>query len=313
MKIVIVGGGAIGKLFGSFLWKEEHEVTLIDIDLDVVGVLQDQGIGLMDQHEGDPSVITSVPVQALSNGSQIESCDLVLILVKSTATLPAIKSVTHLITDESPVLCMQTGLGNLETIKTVVPERNILVGLTFMSGTSMGGSKVRPGILGKTYIGELNGNFTPRLEKICKTFIDCGIKTQMAHRIVGRLWSKVIIYSAINPVSAILKVPNGRLTAKMESVTLMKRLVDEGRKVAEACSVDLVYPDLYELLFDVCRKSTNNLSSMLQDILNEHPTEIDAQNGALCRYAEDCGVPVPTHHTIVQLIKLLEQRRPGLG
>ncbi len=312
MKIVIVGGGAIGKLFASFLWKGEHEVTLIDIDLDVVGVLRDQGIGLMDQHEGDPSVITSVPVQALSNGAQIDSCDLVIILVKSTATLPAIKSVAHLITDESPVLCMQTGLGNLETIKTVIAERNILVGLTFMSGTSMGGSKVRPGMLGKTYIGELNGIFTPRLEKICKTFIDCGIKTQMAHRIVGRLWSKVIVYSAINPVSAILKVPNGKLTAKMESVTLMKRLIDEGRKVAEACSVDLVYPDLYELLFDVCRKSTNNLSSMLQDVLNERPTEIDAQNGALCRYAEDHGVAVPTHHTVVQLIKLLEQWRPGL-
>ncbi len=52
---------------------------------------------------------------------------------------------------------------------------------------------------------------------------------------------------------------------------------------------------------------------MLQDILNEIPTEIDAQNGAICRFAEENGVKVPTHQTMVQLIKLLECWKPGIG
>jgi 2-dehydropantoate 2-reductase len=82
--------------------------------------------------------------------------------------------------------------------------------------------------------------------------------------------------------------------------------------VADSCSIELVYPDLYELLFDACEKSSNNLSSMLQDILNELPTEIDAQNGAICRYAEEHGVNVPTHQTMVELIKLLECWKPGV-
>ena len=58
-----------------------------------------------------------------------------------------------------------------------------------------------------------------RLEKIVNLFKDCGIVTQMVHRILGRLWCKVIIYSAINPLSAILKVPNGCLTTRPESIT----------------------------------------------------------------------------------------------
>jgi 2-dehydropantoate 2-reductase len=134
----------------------------------------------------------------------------------------------------------------------------------------------------------------------------------MVKRIIGRLWCKVITYSAINPVSAILQVPNGSLTSKMESITLMKRLLDEGRAVANSCSIELVYPDLYELLFDACEKSSNNLSSMLQDILNEVPTEIEAQNGAICRYAEEHGVSVPTQQTMVELIRLLECWKPGV-
>lgn len=134
--------------------------------------------------------------------------------------------------------------------------------------------------------------------------------SQMVHRVVGRLWCKVIVYSAINPVSAILRVPNGKLLSKMESVTLMKKLLDEGREVAEACAIDLVYPDLYELLFDACSHSANNLSSMLQDLINERPTEIDAQNGAICTLGEKNGVATPTQHTIVQILKLLEHWQP---
>jgi 2-dehydropantoate 2-reductase len=312
MKIVIVGGGAIGRLFGSFLGKGGNEVNLIDIDQEVIGAIQGEGIGLMAQDEEDRDIIVSIPVTALNNGSKVENCDLVLLLVKSQATQAAARSIAHLVSDSCPVISIQTGLGNLEAIKEVIPEKNILLGITFMSGTALGGARVRQGGIGTTYIGELNGDFTHRLEKISKVFTDCGIVTQMAHRILGRLWCKVIVYSAINPLSAILKVPNVCLTSREESISLMKTLLNEGKQVADACSIDLVCPNLYQLLYDTCQQSANNLSSMLQDILNERGTEIDAQNGAICRYAEMHGIHVPTHQTIVQLIKLLERWKPGL-
>lgn len=313
MKVVIVGGGAIGRLFGSFLVRGGNEITLIDIDHDTLGALQEKGIGLIGENKDDSDEETSFPVQALESGDALTTADLVLLLVKSQSTLAAVKDIAHLISESCPLLCMQTGLGNLETAREIVSEGNILLGITFMSATALSGARVRTGGLAKTYIGELDGTFSLRLEKICQTFNRCGIETQMVKRALGRLWCKVITYSAINPVSAILQVPNGSLTSKMESITLMKRLLDEGRAVANSHSIELVYPDLYELLFDACEKSSNNLSSMLQDILNEVPTEIDAQNGAICRYGAEKGVQVPTHHTMVQLIKLLECWNPGMG
>ena len=126
-------------------------------------------------------------------------------------------------------------------------------------------------------------------------------------RIIGRIWCKVIVYSAINPVSAILRVKNGMLLEKMESINLMKRLIDEGQMVADAHSIDLVYHDLYDLLFDACKRTSDNLSSMLQDILNNNRTEIDNLNVALCQYGEEKGINLPTHHTMVQIVKLLEK------
>jgi len=312
MRIVIVGGGAIGRLFGSFLVRGGNEVTLIDIDRKTLGALQKTGIGLVGDDTEHPDEAISFPVKALYSADSLSKADLVLLLVKSQATLSAVKNVAHLINESCPLLCLQTGLGNLEVAREIVPEQNILLGITFMSGTALSDAKVRTGGLAKTYIGELDGTFSMRLENINQTFNRCGIETQMVKRIIGRLWCKVITYAAINPVSATLQVPNGSLTSKMESITLMKRLLDEGRAVANAHSIELVYPDLYELLFDTCEKSSNNLSSMLQDILNELPTEIDAQNGAICRYAEEKGIQVPTHRTMVELIKLLECWKPGV-
>ena len=166
MKIVIVGGGAIGRLFGSFLGKGGHEVSLIDVNQDIVGAMQGEGIGLMAQDEQDRDIIISVPVNALHNGSKVEGADLVLILVKSQATLAAAQSVAHLVNEACPVLCIQAGLGNLESVQKVIPPQHILLGLTFMSGTALGDSRVRQGGIGTTYIGELNGAFTPRL-KVC--------------------------------------------------------------------------------------------------------------------------------------------------
>jgi len=312
MKIVIVGSGAIGRLFGAFLAKGGHEIILVDVDQEVVDAINRSGIGLMELGESNPDNVNELSVQAVSAPSTISDCDLVLLTVKSHSTLTAAKSVLHLISESSPILTLQTGLGNIEILEKLVPPQHIIAAFTSMSATALGNSRVRHGGAGKTYLGELNGDISTRLEKVYKTFNNCGLMSQMVHRIIGRLWCKVIVYSAINPVSSILKIANGNLLSKMESVTLMKRLLDEGKRVADASAIDLVYPDLYELLFDACKQSSNNLSSMLQDLLNERPTEIDAQNGAICRLAEEKGISTPTQHTMVQLIKLLERWKPGL-
>jgi 2-dehydropantoate 2-reductase len=313
MRIVIVGGGAIGRLFGSFLIRGGNEVTLIDIDHTTLGALREKGIGLLEGDGEHPDNAEIFPVQALHSAESITESDLVLLLVKSQATKAAVQDVAHLINDNCPLLCIQTGLGNLEIAREIVPEKNILLGITYMSGIALSDARVRKGSHATTFIGELDGSFSPRLEIVKQLFNRCGLETQMVKKIIARLWSKVVIYAAINPVSAILQVPNGSLVTRTESITLMKRLLDEGLSVAKAQGVELIHPDLYEVLFDTCEKNASNLSSMLQDILNEMATEIDAQNGAICRYAEAHGISVPTHRTMVELIKLLECWKPGVG
>ena len=311
MHVVIVGGGAIGRLFGYYLAREGSQVTIVDTAPESVAALNNQGIEFMAVGETNPDSFARVPATAVGDGLQIKSCDLVLLTVKSSSTPAAARNIAHLVSEEVPLLSLQTGLGNIEVLEGILPENSVLAGFTFMSGANLGGGRVRHGGYGTTYIGELSGELSERLFLISELFQESGIPVRQVRRIQGRLWSKVIVYAAINPVSAILRVTNGCLVEQEESLSLMKQLVEEGCRVAEAWDVDLVYPDLWAELLTACSQSANNISPMLQDILNELPTEIDAQNGMLCRYGKEKGVDTPTHESLVRLIRLIEYWKPG--
>jgi len=312
MKIVIVGGGAIGRLFATSLVKGKNDVTIVDTNPKIIKEIQQNGISVAPAAE-DPKVATErVPVAAVTDAGLIDKCDLILLLVKSFATKSAAESVAHLVTPDSPILFMQTGLGNQAILREMFPVKSILAGITFMSGTAFGNSAVRQGRRGLTFIGELGevgdltGDITSRLQRICKNFCDSGIETRWSHKIIGRLWTKVITYSTLNALTTVFKVSNGRLLENEECIRLVKQLLAEGEAVARARGVEIVSGDLYELFEEVVKVSSNNLSSMLQDILNGRPTEIEAQSGALVRYAEKFGLEIPGHQMMASIIRLFE-------
>lgn len=307
MRILIVGAGSIGRLFGALLGKSGIDVTLLEKKTDVVNAIAQQGIGLLQLNEANPDLVSHVKVTVTDTAPGLAPFDLVLIAVKSSDTLAAIKSASQFIDDHCPVLSIQTGLGNVEIMEQVVANKHILAGFTLMSGAALGDNHVRHGGSGVTAFGELDGSVSERALKIARTFEAAGIETHVVPDILSQLWKKVIVYSAINPVSAILKVQNGRLLENMESISLMKRLIDEAKWVAEANSINLSGANLYDMLFDACKRTATTISSMLQDVLNGKSTEIDAQNGYFCKIAREKGRSLPVHETIVELIKLLEK------
>ncbi len=307
MKAVIVGAGSIGRVFGTLLARGGHDVWFVEKDPEGVSAINERGLGIIDFGMEDPDAALFSPARAVSDPGEIDSPDLVILAVKSYDTARAVRAIAPLVGERSPILSLQTGLGNLEVMETIVGRANIIGGFTYMTGIALGPDRVKHSGVGATVIGELDGTVTPRLESLGKTFNQCAITTEITDDVVARLWDKVIVYAALNSVSAVLRIRNGRLLEEMEAITLMKRLVDEGREVALARGIFSISPDLYGLLFDTCRRTAFNMSSMLQDVINRKPTEIDALNGMLCRYGAGLHVDVPTHRTMVELVKLVEK------
>jgi 2-dehydropantoate 2-reductase len=311
MNIVILGAGAIGRLFGVYLGRSGHQITLVDPDREVVEAINSKGLGFMDQGCSDPDAVSFVPAHAVTHAGEIHDAELTLLAVKSHDTLAAVQAASHLINVSAPIITLQTGLGNIELIEQVVDKEGIIGAFTFMAAAALGPGIVREGGIGKTYLGEIRGGMSDRVSDFSGMFTEAGLVCTPVHRLMGRLWCKVIVYSAINALSAVLHEKNGQLLDSVESISLMKRLIDEGQQVARAHAVDLVFHDLYGLLFDACKRTEQNISSMLQDILSGQRTEIEAQCGSLVQYGKRAGVETPTQQTMVELIKLLERKAAG--
>ena len=97
----------------------------------------------------------------------------------------------------------------------------------------------------------------------------------------------------------------------MESIALAKRLIDEGKLVAQVHAVQLPQEDLYDRVLEVCRNTAENLSPMLQDILNSRRTEIEALNGAIFSMGKQKAAPAPIHQTMTDQIRLFEKWGSG--
>jgi 2-dehydropantoate 2-reductase len=122
------------------------------------------------------------------------------------------------------------------------------------------------------------------------------------------IWGKLVVSSAINPLTALLRIPNGELLESSFSIGLMRELAVETAKVAKKMGVILPFLDPENAPKKVAQQTKGNLSSMLQDVLRGAPTEIDAINGAIVRLAQQMDLQVSVNRIVWSLVKAIPVR-----
>lgn len=307
MKILIVGAGSIGKFFGALLGNGGHEIFFVEKDPEVVQAINSIGVSLKNILTSNKETFPVIKAHATTEPETIPQCDLIILAVKGYATAAAARGVAHLVNAETPLITIQTGLGNIETLSEIIDPCNLLGGVTYHGATSLDRSDVWHAGIGSTWIGELDGRNTDRINQIKRAFESGGLQAKVSDNVVGHIWAKVLVYSAINPLTAILRINNGQLIEKIESIALAKRLIDEGKLVAQAYAIHLPRFELYDRMLEVCRKTSDNLSPMLQDIINNRPTEIDSLNGTIYTMGKHKGITAANHQTMTDIIRLIEK------
>jgi 2-dehydropantoate 2-reductase len=121
--------------------------------------------------------------------------------------------------------------------------------------------------------------------------------------IEGVLWNKAVVNAAINPLTALWRVPNGDLLACEDRRALLATLAQEAASVAIARGVVIAPQDIAARVEAVCHATAANRSSMLQDIERGRPTEIDSINGVIVAEGRRLGVPTPVNETVWRLVR----------
>ncbi|MHB0870853.1 MAG: ketopantoate reductase family protein [Chloroflexota bacterium] len=300
MKLLVVGPGAMGTLFSGMLSLGGHEVWLLGRRPEVIEAIDREGVTIV---RGETR--QRVAVRATVRAQEVGPAELVLVFVKAYDTLQACKDALPAVGADTVVLTLQNGLNNVETIASVVGRERVLAGVTAHGATLLGPGLVRHGGEGETAIGELGGRVTERLERVAGAFRQAAIEVVVSRAVSSLIWGKLVVNAAINPVTALLRVPNGQLLGHPETRALMEAVATEVAAVAQARGVVLPYDDPWESVETVCRRTASNRSSMLQDVERGIQTEIDYINGAVAREGELLGVPTPVNWTLTQLVSSL--------
>lgn len=300
MRVVIIGGGAMGTLLAAKL-APHAQVWVVSNHPDTVEALNLHGARVsLNGRE------LAGKVQATSDPRRASPADLALICVKAYETARAAALASRLLSSEGVVLTLQNGLGNAEILEQAIPSERVLVGVTYLGASWLGPGQARQAGNGPTYLVE-KPSAKAMLAEIADLFRKAGLETEIREDGQSLLWGKLLVNAAVNPLTALLQVPNGALLSSSTLRGLLRDAVSEAAGVASALGVTLPYPDAITHVEWVCENSRDNYSSMLQDVLRQRPTEIEAVNGAIIREGERLGVKVPLHRTLRDLVKAVEE------
>jgi 2-dehydropantoate 2-reductase len=305
MNISIIGTGAMASLFGARLSRLVG-VALMGTWSEAVQAIRRDGI-----HVEGEGVFR---VHAASDPDDAPPADLAIVLVKTYQTERAAAWAARTLKPDGLALTLQNGLGNVELLAARVGVDRAMLGVTTQGATLIGPGHVRPGGRGATHLGFLPiERAAPRdwsadslAYEVTALLNAAGFASVVSEDVEALAWGKVIINAAINPLTAILRVPNGVLVESPDTLELMRSIAAEAASVAKAHRISLPYPDPFERAKQVAQATAINHSSMLQDVLKGRPTEIDAINGKIAERGRAVGVPTPINAALAGLVRAVE-------
>jgi len=299
--VLILGTGAMASLFAARLAAAGLKVRMLGSWADGLDALGRSGVRLTEADGRE----RRYPVEVTSHPEACRGTRLALVLVKSYQTERAARQLSICLAEDGLALTLQNGLDNYDVLAEKIGTERIALGVTTIGATLLEPGWVRNGGDGTISVGAHD-----RLGPMIELLKSAGLTVEMVAAPASLLWGKLVINAAINPLTALLRVPNGELLRKPSTRKLMGLTALETARIAQANGIDLPYADPVDMVESVARRTASNYSSMLKDVLRGSPTEIDAINGAVVRVAEAVAVPAHINRILWQLVKALE---PGDG
>ncbi len=303
MRLFVVGAGAIGSLFAAELARAGHEVTVVTRP-DWVARIDTEGITV----DSDPP--RHAAVRALSAIPPGTRADAAILAVKAYDTVLAAGTLGSGLAP-TPVLLPQNGLGIEPPVAEALrragwsrPEAWIVRAVNSVPATWVAPGRVRPGGAGELLLASspTAGEAHAATERFADLLPAAGLPVRRVEDLPRELWRKAILNAAINPVTALAGVENGRL-AEEPYRTRALDLLREASRAAASLEIHFSDAELVGSFEHVVAATAANRSSMLQDLDRGRPTEIDAISGTILRTAVAHGLDLPATRAVIHEVE----------
>lgn len=233
MKILFIGTGVIGTVYGWQLAEIGHSVTHF-VRTGKAAQIEQEGILIrgadLRKRQNQPFDFTYQPVvtEEISAGY-----DLIVVPLQRTQ-LPEVLPLLAGRVGQADILFFQN-IWSTQDIERYLQPGQYLYGFPRLVAGHKEGNRVECTIFSNpgqaTMLGERDGQFTPRLESIKEMFQEADLRPQIAPHILG--WLAAHYVEWIGPVGAILEA--GSVQAFARNTTLIRKSILATREGLEVC------------------------------------------------------------------------------
>ena len=292
----ILGAGSLGTLWATRLARAGLPVRLILRDQARLQAYRAAG-GLTLVEQGEERLY-EIPGETIDSGEPIAR---LLVACKAYDAEKAIAQLASRLTPEAELILLQNGLGSQDSVAAQVPQARCIFASSTEGAFRDGDWRVVFAGHGYTWLGDA-GHPTPPI------WLDDLSASNIPHEwstdILTRLWRKLALNCAINPLTVLHDCRNGSLQQhRCEVATLCAELTE----LLERCGQPAAAQDLQYEVERVIQATAANYSSMYQDVANNRRTEISYLLGHACNVASRHRLTLPHLNQLQQ--RLIEHLR----
>ncbi len=293
MKIVIFGAGGVGGYFGGKLVNQENEVTFIARGKHLEAI-KHKGLQVK-SIDGDFTVYPKVT----DDISTISNPDLIILGVKSWQITEVAKLIKPILGKNTMVLPLQNGADNADKLLSVLPKRNVLVGLCRIV------SKVEDyGVINhfafkpEIVFGEYDNQLTNRIKKVKKVFDVAGFSNTISKDIHLDVWKKYLFIATISGIASLTRQVFGMWKKDEVLRKIMIDTANEIVKIANAKGINLSQKNIQKTMDSFDKTRYNTTASMQRDIMEGKPSELENFNGYIVEQGKLLGISTPINSFI---------------
>jgi 2-dehydropantoate 2-reductase len=319
VRFAVVGAGSIGGYLGALLSAAGEEVTFIarGANLDAIKA-RGMKVVLEDKRE-----VTTTGAAACSTPREAGVHDIVLLTLKAHQVAAVAPELHYLCNEQTSIVTMQNGIpwwyfqrhgGEHEgtPVRAADPDGSIarhvdparIIGCVVYPAATL----VEPGVVhvmeGRRFtLGELDGATTPRVQAIADAFAHAGFKAPVTADIRAEIWLKVWGNLSFNPISALTHATLVDLCRFPLTRELCVEMMREAESIANKLGVTFSV-GIAKRIAGAERVGAHK-TSMLQDVEQGKPIEIEALVGAVVELGRLTKTPTPHIDSVYACASLL--------
>ena len=329
MKIAIVGAGAIGGYLGGLLAAAGDDVTFIARGPNLEAI-RAGGMKVVTE-DGKEVVANGRNVRAFSHMSEAGPHDAVFLAVKAHQVTAVTGELHHLCGESTSIVTMQNGIpwwyfqrhgGKYDgsPVVSADPDGSIaravdparIIGAVVFPAAVLAAPGVVHVIEGRRFtLGELDGSTTPRVQSIAARLVAAGFKAPVTGDIRAEIWLKLMGNVAFNPISALTHATLEQLLRFPLTRDLCVQMMTEAETIATALGITMRVSIGRRMAG--AEKVGAHRTSMLQDVENGRPLEIEALVGAVMELGRLTGTRTPHVDAVYACTRLLAKSIQSAG